>query len=345
MDSGRPRASSETSITAWLTCLYRKPCIHLRDEPLLILDEPDSHLHPNNQRKLIEVLIAAQSAINAQIIISTHSKYIVEGLIDIANVFWVNDGALVDKIEDEEEKYVVKSLMDIGALSEGENFGTQEARVTLITEDKDGKYIQLLIEASGWDLEEVEIWAYEGCSNLPVANALIKYIRRKRPSQFIVIHRDRDFLTDEEIGEYIAKLEDGITKVFIPSGNDLERYFYEKEHFLELYPEFNEAEYIKLIDSVVKENEEKLIVKLINTRIDILRKRGDRPNEGQVAVECARNFDNDKMKYSHGKLVLKAINAKLRERTGENTRLITVTEGLAVPALQGYRDKIWESNE
>jgi len=34
MDSGRPRALSEISITAWLTCLYQKPCIHLRDEPI-----------------------------------------------------------------------------------------------------------------------------------------------------------------------------------------------------------------------------------------------------------------------------------------------------------------------
>lgn len=319
--------------------------IYLFKPKLLILDEPDSHLHPNNQRKLIEVLTTAQSVINAQILISTHSKYIVEGLIDIANVFWINGGALVDKIENEEEKYVVKSLMDIGALSEGESFGAQENRVTLITEDKDAKYIQLLIEANGWIPEEVEFWAYEGCSNLPVANALIKYIRRKRPGQFIVIHRDRDFMTDEEIEEYSTKLEGERIKVFFPTGNDLERYFYEKDHFLALYPEFNEDEYGDLIGEVIDENSEKLKVKLVNTRIDTLRKSGEKPNEGQVAVEYTTKFDNDKLRYSHGKIVLKAINGKLREKTGENTRLITVTDGLVVPSLQQYRDQIWEPNE
>ena len=37
MGSGRPRALSEISITAWLACLYQKPCIHLRDEPEKVL--------------------------------------------------------------------------------------------------------------------------------------------------------------------------------------------------------------------------------------------------------------------------------------------------------------------
>ncbi|WP_319244059.1 AAA family ATPase [uncultured Propionivibrio sp.] len=308
---------------------------------LLILDEPDSHLHPNNQRKLIEILLRAQAENSSQIIISTHSKYIVDELLGDATVFWVNKGSLVQKIDTDEEAYVVRSLMEIGALSEGENLGVGEARATVITEDKDGAYINLLLEANGWCLDDIEIWPYQGCSNISVANALIKYIRQKRPQQPIVLHRDRDFLENAELDEYISKVCDGQTKMFIPDGNDLEAYFLKLQHFLTVYPEFDEAYYHQLIDEAISRREQELKIKLVNTRIDSIRKAGNRPNEGQVAIEYADKFASDKIRYSHGKILLRAVNELLRERTGVNSKLVTVSDKLGIDVFLNLKAELW----
>lgn len=315
--------------------------IYLFKPKILILDEPDSHLHPNNQKKLVEVLKNAQLKSDTQIIISTHSKYIVEELIDDASVFWINNGALVEKVQDDADRYIVKSLMEIGALSEGERLNGQDSKVTIVTEDHDGKYIKLLIEANGWEVAETEIWPYQGCSNLPVANALIKYIRKKSPEQIILLHRDRDFLTDEEIEVYKSKIKDDKTVVFVPSGNDLEYYFTAKDHFLELYDSLTEKEYSDIINNAIIEKQDELKVKLINTRIDTLRKNGEKPNEGEVAVTCTSQFDADKLRYSHGKILLKAVNEKLRIKTGVNSRLTSITSKLTIKEFADVKELVW----
>ncbi len=47
---------------------------------LLLLDEPDSHLHPNNQAVLSEVLQRISEETETQIILCTHSRHIVDSL-------------------------------------------------------------------------------------------------------------------------------------------------------------------------------------------------------------------------------------------------------------------------
>ncbi|MDB2396185.1 AAA family ATPase [Planktomarina temperata] len=51
----------------------------------LLLDEPDSHLHPDLQRRFTELLVSAFEGIAAMAIIATHSTCIVSSLIDQPN--------------------------------------------------------------------------------------------------------------------------------------------------------------------------------------------------------------------------------------------------------------------
>jgi hypothetical protein len=70
--------------------------INLFSPKILLLDEPDSHLHPNNQKQLARELIeVAESGMN--IVVSTHSKHLVEALLDHARLVWLREMApLVD---------------------------------------------------------------------------------------------------------------------------------------------------------------------------------------------------------------------------------------------------------
>jgi len=334
----------DASGTGVLQAIQILSYVFLFKPKLLILDEPDSHLHPNNQRKLVEILLKAQSKNGAQIIISTHSKYIIDELLDNAAIFWINKGAVVDKIDNSEEAYVLKSLMEIGALSEGENLGAEDSKITVITEDQEASYIKLLLASNDWNLDEIEIWPYQGCSNVQVANALIKYIRRKRPDQLVVLHRDRDFLNQQELDDYATRIGDDKTRLFVPEKNDLEAFFLRQQHLLAVYPEFTAADYDEIISTAIEEKKAELLEKLINTRIDALRKRGEKVNEGAVAVECSNNFNTSPLDYSHGKLLLRAVNFVLRARTGANSKLVASSPALSVLPLQEIKIEVWPPN-
>lgn len=202
----------------------------------------------------------------------------------------------------------------------------------------------MLLASNDWNLDEVEIWPYQGCSNVQVANALIKYIRRKRPDQLIVLHRDRDFLSQQELDDYAARIGDEKTRLFVPEKNDLEAFFLRQQHLLSVYPEFTADDYNEIIKVAINEKRVDLLEKLINTRIDALRKRGERVNEGAVAVECSNKFDSNPLDYAHGKLLLRAVNSVLRAKTGANSKLVTSSLALAVPFLQEIKNETWAPN-
>ena len=48
-------------------------------------------------------------------------------------------------------------------------------------------------------MDEVDIWSYNGCTNIKTAQILAAFIMRHAPATKILIHRDRDYFTDEEI--------------------------------------------------------------------------------------------------------------------------------------------------
>ena len=68
--------------------LYFKP-------KLLLIDEPDAHLHPGRQQLLIRALEkASQEFPDTQIVLSTHSPSLVRALSTNAVIHWIESGAL-----------------------------------------------------------------------------------------------------------------------------------------------------------------------------------------------------------------------------------------------------------
>ena len=61
-----------------LKTLIQKGCLH--DGGILILDEPEVHLHPEWQLIYAEVLVLMQKQLNLRILINTHSPYFLEAI-------------------------------------------------------------------------------------------------------------------------------------------------------------------------------------------------------------------------------------------------------------------------
>ena len=71
--------------------------LHLYSPKFLILDEPDSHLHPKNQKNVAQKLHELTTELEFQIILSTHSRHLLDSFQEVSQIHWIVDGNLSDE--------------------------------------------------------------------------------------------------------------------------------------------------------------------------------------------------------------------------------------------------------
>ena len=318
---------------------------YLYKPQLLILDEPDSHLHPNNQRVLAKLLKQLHDETGCQLIISTHSRHFFESIKSDSKVHWINNCCLVEGADDVERSI----LLEIGALDRGDQLRGGEIPCIILTEDSDTGYIELLAEASGFMPDEFQTWSYNGCSNIHIALALNSFITDHAPGTKVVVHRDRDFMSDEEVEGYKQRLEAVGINVFITEGNDAESHFINEEHIEQLFPQTNAERVRELIEECLNERRDKILEKYINTiynrKLQESYKGGGKPNAGTISLECTRNFDSDSRKYLHGKTVERALRDKLQAEVGQSIDLCKLSDHISDETLKGFAQEIWSDNQ
>ncbi|MEZ2238125.1 AAA family ATPase [Microcoleus sp.] len=318
---------------------------YLYKPQLLILDEPDSHLHPNNQRLIALLLKQLHNETGCQMLISTHSRHFFEAIKESAEIHWINNSSLIKDSDDSERSI----LMEIGALDKGDKLRNGTFPCVLLTEDADTKYIKVIAESSGFRAEEYETWSYDGCSNIHIALALNSFINKYAPGTSVVVHRDRDYLSNEDLVQYKENLQKVGIKVFITQGNDAESYFINGNHISELYPQINLERANQLIDDSLTERKDAVIEKYINTVHDrkvqqSYKEKGNKPNVGAISQECTRNFEASPRDYMHGKIVEGTLRSKIQTEIGSNTDLCRVTPHIADNTLKVFASEIWSDD-
>jgi predicted ATPase len=331
--------------TGILQALQLLSYYYLYKPQLLILDEPDSHLHPNNQRLIALLLKQLHNETGCQMLISTHSRHFFEAIKESAEIHWINNSSLIKDSDDSERSI----LMEIGALDKGDQLRNGEVPCVLLTEDSDPRYINVIAESSGFRAEEYEIWSYEGCSNIRIALALNSFINKYAPGTSVVVHRDRDYLSDEELVQYKEELQKVGIKVFITQGNDAESYFINGNHISELYPQISLERSNQLIDESLSERKDAVIEKYINTvherkQKESYKERGKTPNVGAISQQCTRNFEVSPRDYMHGKIVEGTLRSKIQAEIGSNTDLCRVTPHIADNTLKVFASEIWSDD-
>ncbi|EOV9617434.1 ATP-dependent endonuclease [Cronobacter dublinensis] len=314
---------------------------YLYKPKLLILDEPDSHLHPNNQRTLALLLKELHQETDCQIIISTHSRHFFEALKNDANVFWINNSSLVENADDVERSI----LLEIGALDKGDQLRNGEIPCILLTEDTDVEYIKVIAESSGFLDGEYQVWSYHGCSNVNIALALNSFITEHAPGTTVIVHRDRDYMTEDEIEQYKSSLQNVGIKVFVTSGNDAESHFVNENHINQLYPALPTERIAELINDCLVERRDAILEKYINTiynrRLQESYRGGEKPDAGRISLQCTKDYDGDNRNFMHGKIVEKALRNKLQQEIRQNINLCRVTEEISAPTLAAVADSVW----
>jgi AAA15 family ATPase/GTPase len=313
--------------------------IHLYNPKILILDEPDSHLHPSNQRILAEKLNDITTRLNFQIIISTHSRHLLDSFREYAAVHWISNG----KINNQEYDFI-SVLLEIGALDKGDLLNKGNIKCVIFTEDAQTHKLKAILTANNFDLTETEIWAYEGCSKLDTAIVLAAFIIKNAPATKIVIHRDRDYLNDDECEEIRLNAAKAHIEILFTNGTDIESHLLNPYHISKIYKNLKIDDIENLIIESTDECEDKSVKNFINaitqSSLKIQYAGGAKVDSGQIAIDCFQKYQSNKVRYRHGKQVFKILRNKLQQHHGQK-ELIVATEDLKIPRLIALKDKIW----
>jgi energy-coupling factor transporter ATP-binding protein EcfA2 len=285
--------------------------VTLFEPRLLLLDEPDSHLHPDNQVFLASALqfIASQTA--TQIIISTHSRHLVDALHEDANFVWLKDGKVFDQGI---ELPRLPLLLDIGALDSFDKLMAGAIEWVVLSEDLDLRLIRILAECSGFSPANTLFFSYKTSSNLEPAKLLAAFIKEISPLTQIVIHRDRDFLIDQEVEIVEKKITECGAFPFITERSDIESYFIRSNHIV-AHVGVPRDEVLEWLRQIAQENHNALQLAFTRKRDEVksLLYR-ENPKQCPPTIDLLGNSVPLPFKNCVGKLMLKKVRAKLYDR-------------------------------
>ncbi len=117
--------------------------------PLILLDEPDAHLHADSQARLYDALRSVAAETQTRILFASHSPQLIQRLMydPDAAVTWMSEGAKVPV--DDAQRPAIPILMTLGALSAGADAFDPARSVILMTEDKLPRPVTVLAKANG----------------------------------------------------------------------------------------------------------------------------------------------------------------------------------------------------
>lgn len=294
---------------------------------LLLLDEPDSHLHPDNQRALAALLISLADRTETTIVISTHSRHLMAALQGDAKFFLVKNGAISSS---DYNHYI--GLLELGALDEYDHIKNGELKYIILTEDSSldsRKYLRGVLEASGYANNEFQIYSYNSVSQIESAKMFASFLLDINPNLTVVIYRDRDGLFESEITNIKSKIEfDPRVKCVVAHFNDIEMYYCNADHIVKICEaeglDFAEQDAAALIAEAMHEAEDDSKKKFYTHRVD--KARQERKDTGSAMVEAEAAFAENKTVYAYGKKVAGLLKAKLQQKFGRNIDIYKPTE-------------------
>lgn len=305
---------------------------------LLLLDEPDSHLHPDNQAELCKAIRQIAQDTGCQIILCTHSRHVVEELSEAANFVWLKDGAIQEQ-GDHINK--LSLLLDLGALDSFDKLRSGQTSLLVLTEDRDKSYLEFILEQNGFQMGEVLIYSYKTSSNLEGATLFVDFLSSVAPACKVMIHRDRDFMTPTEVDKVRRGIESSGAIPFITEGSDIESYFLADAHLAQLL-EVVHDDIVAWKNQLATDNHVSLQLQFTRKRDEIKNKmyrdnRDECPDTlGLLGTAVTLPEHNRKGKFMAGK-----INGAMHARFGRVVNLRSPSPALVSNSLQDAMQQVW----
>ena len=211
----------ETAATGILQVVQIFAYLILFEPKIMLIDEPDAHLHPDKQERLIEALEWAVHDTETQIILTTHSPHIVRAASPKAKLVWMKNG----KVQTEDDE-AIRRLLGWGGLDKAALF---------FVEDEDDKPLRALLRQWPELARQVAVCRCFGIENLPKDKFLEGLLVDGQIKTNAILHRDGDFMNPEESGKWCDSFKTNGVFPWVTKGSDIEGYFCEPEYLVALY--------------------------------------------------------------------------------------------------------------
>lgn len=195
-----------------------------------------------------------------------------------------------------------------------------------ITEDKNNSELKILLEANGFDLTTTELFSYDGKDQIKGALILAKYLKQKYPEMTVAVHRDRDYLSDEEISTLQTSFVKNGVGFFCTIGVDCESHFISVEHLKQL----NLGLSIELLEDAITQATNEARTDSIDRFINHIFST-KKPIQSDYAGELRtinKKYDENTARYRYGKKVLGLLTNKLQTATRKNVKIRSITSAL-----------------
>ena len=295
--------------------------IHYFSPRVIVIDEPDSHLHPNNQRLLCSLLSMISDDRGVQVLLSTHSRHVIDSLQGTAKLLWVRAG----KAEPVLDGSVLSILLDLGALDIKERIRAGSSCFIVLTEDARPSPLKVILESSGFDMSLTDITSYFGCTSPHNLRPLIQIINEVNKNAVIIVHKDRDYYTDAEIGNWEAQIRSMGAEPFVTDGVDIENHFLNSEYLASVNHGLSLSEAESIIQTSMNTSHDDSIAHYVNGRCDIEKK--DRTfgtlNLGNLAAQAPQVYASNPNRYCHSKTVMLKLRQLFQEQFHRNLEVRT----------------------
>lgn len=282
--------------TGYLQLIQIFTYILLFEPGILLIDEPDIHLHPTAQSKLVKVLAKVANERNLRILLSTHSPFIVRGAPASANIYWLNDG----EVSSHNRQQVELAL----------GWGAFGKKIILVSEDSNTSFLEKIV--SQWPEIERNVAFYPGTgySHIPTPEQAKVLFDTLGGAYKIVIHRDRDSLTDNEIEILKDKYSEVGAFLWFPKISDVEAYFCEPD-FLINYVECSQEDAETYIEDILNQHSTPIREQFNKQRTahndEIYKHTGGSPGNDEVW----EYFQSKQFKGAKGKFIFKQLKNKV----------------------------------
>jgi hypothetical protein len=338
LDTWLPLDCAGTSV---LQAMQVLAYITLFKPQLFLLDEPDSHMHPNNQVALCRLLLQLARDRGFQVMIATHSRHVFSAMRNEVPIKWVSQGRVVDGVSTDD----TARLLDIGALDSLDFLGNPQLACMVLTEDTDKTMIASLLKTACFNMAQTLVLSYRGCSKVDAVLVISALMREKAPHVRVVVHRDSDYFDEDEARRYTEQITAAGCTVFLTEPSDIEGYFLDPRNLHALYPQVGINRAAEIIDDAIESTGEESISEIINVRHQLaLRRRvegGGQPNVGEIARIAREEYQANPRLMCRGKRALSRVRLLMQQELGAHASVDVASPVLVAARLREIAESLW----
>ncbi|WP_024953018.1 ATP-dependent nuclease [Cobetia crustatorum] len=228
---------------------------------------------------------------------------------------------------------------EISELKENLSELSQNIKCVVLTEDENHDHVKSFFSANGFIETDTEYQSYFGASQIKGAIMVGRYLLSTNPDVKVVIHRDRDYLNEQELDSLRNSIEKHNINFFVTDGVDVESHYLDVNHLVGLYPEISHEDMVMFIQEATDECREASIDRLINYDLSQTKPRSNAYSNR--IRELNLMYDENVNRYRYGKRVLGVLQSKIQRRIRMNPDLMQASPHITCASLNDIFLDVW----